>query len=163
MPCVAGREERRQIVVVRQIVLIVITHSTRPDRIVRRVLLARRIEEVVHRERTTRECIRRAPCRIAADQVCIVMALIPRGREVLRTNRCLVERLGRPSCVVIGESDRRIKGIDGLRVGYAELCEAPGPVSSQLPEVHVERAILLKHEENVLDHARVRVGYVHRC
>ena len=81
------------------------------------------------------------------------MALVPRGREVFDTDSRFVERLHLGPGVSVGESDVGIECVDSLRVGDAELGKTRGTIAAELSEIHVERAVFLKHEEDVLDHA----------
>src|SRR5215472_10134028 len=162
MPRIAGREETGEVVVVRQILLIVVTEGTRAGRIIQISDRCGGVEEIVHGERTVGKGGGCVPSRIAAGQRCIVMAFVPRRGEILGTNRGFVEGLYLSTVVVvIGQRDGGVEAVDGLRVCDAELSEPPRTIASQFPKVHVEGAILLKHEEDMLDHTCIAVADGH--
>src|SRR5260370_39668444 len=70
-----------------------------------------------------------------------------------------MKRRDRRSCIGIRESYVGIEAVNRLLVLNTQRPKARRPVASQLPKVHVERAVLLKHEEDVLDNAGIRGGY----
>lgn len=82
------------------------------------------------------------------------MAFIPGGGEILNALRWLVKWLNLRSCMRVGERHRGIEAVDCLRVGDTERREARSAIGAQLSEIHIERAILLQHKEDVLDHVR---------
>lgn len=67
-----------------------------------------------------------------------------------------MKRCDRRSGMGIREGRVSIEAVHCLVVGDVELCKPACPIRSQLPKVHVERAVLLKHEEDVLDDAGIR-------
>src|SRR6185437_8801221 len=95
-PTVARGEESREVIVVGQVVLIVIPHSSRRiwiDRTGPTDSAIRSIEEVAHGEHRAFVAAGRLPCRISTSQRYIVMALIPGGGQIFRALRLLMERL----------------------------------------------------------------------
>src|ERR1700730_6249309 len=62
-----------------------------------------------------------------------------------------MKRGDRRSGMGIREDHVRIEGVHGLRIGNVEWREPTCAVPSQLSKVHIERPVLLKQEEDVLD------------
>ena len=91
------------------------------------------------------------------------MALVPSRREILRAFRSLVERLNLGSGVAVGERDIRVEAIHRLRIGDPDAVEPVHAVSTELSQIHVEGAVFLQHEENVLDHPRAGGADRDRC
>src|SRR5437660_3353173 len=72
-----------------------------------------------------------------------------------------MERTGLGSRVVIRQYNRGIESIDSLGVSNSELLQATGAIGCQLTEIVIEGAILLQHEENVLDGSRTSRRHRH--
>src|SRR5437868_15169020 len=85
----------------------------------------------------------------------VIVAFVPRRRQVLGANRPLVEGGDKNSIRAL----QRNIGIEAVDI----VGEALGRfVLAQSPEVHVERAVLLHEENDVLDLAeRARAHYIH--
>src|SRR5476649_2419896 len=90
----------------------------------------------------------------------IKMAFIPTGRKIFRTHRYLVKRMCCASTKKWQKNSRIISGVD-LVVGNA----AAGGVIAQFAEVVIEAAVLLHHDDDVLQRLQIaaRVGDADGC
>src|ERR1051326_2341760 len=116
MPTVAGGKERRQIVVIRQVVLVLKPQGSGAVRIETLRYGAGGVEKVIHREGRIRKRGGAGPGCVAAGQSYIVMAFIPGGTQILGTDGRFMERLRVSSGMDVAERHVGIKTVDSLCV-----------------------------------------------
>ncbi len=84
VPAVAGGKESGEVIVVGQVRLVVVPHGAGSVGVELLGDGAGGIEEAGHAERAWGKSSGRGPGGVAPDQRCVVMVLVPRGREVFR-------------------------------------------------------------------------------
>src|SRR5437660_12667482 len=84
------------------------------------------------------------------------MALVPSRADLLLTNAVPAERVDGGAPV---ETWVSVRGRKPIHIRAQTMCRAIG---IQLPEVIIERAVLLHHEDDVIDHRRIGVAGVLR-
>ncbi len=150
VPGVAGGKEAGEVVVVGQVGAVVVAHGTGAVGIVFLGNVVGGVEKIVHSEGEGGGC---GPGCVAALQGGVVMAFVPRGSEILDALGGLMERRDSRASIGVGEGNAGSEYVDRGTVVDAGSREAQCAIAGELSEVHVERAILLQHEEDVLDHA----------
>ena len=159
---VAGGKLRRQFVVERQVGLVVIAQRPRVRGIVliARASRQRGVQEAVHQVLRARRQVQP----VVAHQVHVVVGLIPRRRQVLDALGALVIRPKRlPRGIldgVIGRQRVQVIHIAQLRSGNRRLMI--DAVLRQLAEVVIEGAVLLHHEDDVVQVGNATGAHRHR-
>src|SRR5258708_24580582 len=88
------------------------------------------------------------------------MALVAGRGEIFRAYGGFMKRTNLGAGVGVGEDHIGIKAVDGLSVSAVQPFRA---IVFELPKVHVEGAILLQHEEDVVDFAGGGRAYGKSC